>query len=396
VHANPCTPGGDAATSASLGIDLQHLRTHEFPLAAECAFLNHAGSSPLPTRSAQALQAYAARAQRKHLRYKANAEDYDCGPLRRLVAATINADPSEITFVPSTCDGVAIAANAIDWRPGDNVVLPECEYPGVVYPWLHLARRGVEARLTPAPRGHVDMEALCAAVDGRTRAVSISHVEWASGYLVDVARLGQMCRSRGILLVVDAIQSLGATPVDVRQMQADVLVAGCYKWLMGIPGAAVFYVRADAMPALVPDRAGQESVCTSLMDRPALVWKEDAMRYQVGGDCTAAQVVLEQSLGLLVEAGVERTHAHVLSLLDRLIAGLRRLGLTITSCLQPETRSTILSFTTGDLRRDEALRAHLLQNDVITALRPYGIRVSPHLYNTPEDIDALLEALRAP
>ncbi|MDR7521303.1 MAG: hypothetical protein QN168_02450 [Armatimonadota bacterium] len=164
---------------------------------------------------------------------------------------------------------------------------------------------------------------------------------------------------------------------------------------MGIPGAAVFYVRRDAMPALVPDRAGQESVCTSLMDRPALVWKEDAMRYQVGGDCTTAQVVLEQSLGLLVEAGVERIHPHVVALLDRLIAGRRRLGFTVTSSLGPQTRSAILSFTTGDLKRDEALRAHLLQRDVITALRPYGIRVSPHLYNAPEDIDALIEALQA-
>ncbi|MDR7521304.1 MAG: aminotransferase class V-fold PLP-dependent enzyme [Armatimonadota bacterium] len=104
-----------------------------------------------------------------------------------------------------------------------------CEYPGVVYPWLNLAPRGVEARLVPAPLGHVDMDALCAAIDGRTRAVSISHVQWASGHLVDVGRLGQICRSCGILLVVDAIQSLGATPVDVQQMQADVLVAGCYK-----------------------------------------------------------------------------------------------------------------------------------------------------------------------
>jgi selenocysteine lyase/cysteine desulfurase len=129
------------------------------------------------------------------------------------------------------------------------------------------------------------------------------------------------------------------------------------------------------------------------MDRPNLVWKEDAMRYQVGGDCTAAQVVLEQSLGLLVEVGVERIHAHVLALLDRLIAGLQRLGLTITSSLLPGTRSTILSFTTGDLKRDEALRTHLLHKNVITALRPYGIRVSPHLYNAPEDIDALIAAL---
>jgi selenocysteine lyase/cysteine desulfurase len=382
-------------TPTSVSPDLGYLRTHEFPLTAECAFLNHAGSSPLPARSAQALRAHADRLQRKHLRYKAATQDHDCEPLRRQVAATINGDPMEITFVPSTCDGVAMAANAIDWRPGDNVVLPECEYPGAVYPWLNLVRRGVEVRMTPAPLGQVDMDALIARIDGRTRAVSISHVEWSSGYRVDVGRLGRLCRPRGILLVVDAIQTLGVTPVDVQEMQADVLAAGCYKWLMGIPGAAVFYVRRDVMPRLLPDRAGQESVKTAMLCRPELVWKDDAMRYQVGGDCTAAQVVLESSLGLLVESGIEHTHAHILSLLDRLMLGLQRLGFTITSSWTPQTRSTILSFTSGDSKRDEALHKHLLEQDVITALRPYGIRVSPHLYNAPEDIDALLAAITA-
>ncbi|MDI6772885.1 MAG: aminotransferase class V-fold PLP-dependent enzyme [bacterium] len=378
-----------------MSLDLRYLRTHEFPLTAECAFLNHAASSPLPRRSADALRHYADHAQRKHLRYKAGAPDHDCGPLRRTLADVIKCDPSEITFVPSTCDGVAIAAGGIDWKPGDNVVLPECEYPGAVYPWLNLIRRGVEVRMMPAPNGLVDVDALLGRIDGRTRAVSVSHVEWSSGYLVDVGRIGQVTRPRGILLVVDAIQSLGVTPVDVQQMQADVLVAGCYKMLLGIPGAAVFYVRRDVMPRLLPDRAGQESVQTPMLAQPDLVWKDDAMRYQVGSDCTAALVVLESSLELLLESGVEQTHSHILALLDRLIPGLQRLGLTITSALAPGTRSTILSFATGDAARDEALHKRLLEQSVILSLRPHGLRVAPHLYNASEDIDRLVAALNA-
>ena len=378
-----------------MSFDLDYLRTHEFPLTAECAFMNHAGSSPLPQRSADALKHYADRAQAKHSRYVAGAPDHDCEPLRRTLADAINCEPSEITFVPSTCDGVSIAAGGIDWRPGDNVVLPECEYPGAVYPWLNLVRRGVEVRLTPAPLGQVDLEAAISRIDSRTRAVSISHVEWSSGYLVDVVHLGRLCRPRGILLVVDAIQSLGVTRVDVQEMQADVLVAGCYKWLLGIPGVAVMYVRRDVMPRLLPDRAGQEGVKTSMLARPELVWKDDAMRYQVGGDCTAALVVLESSLELLLGSGVEQTHSHILGLLDRLIAGLQRAGLTITSSLAPEERSTILSFTTGDATRDEALHKSLLAQNVITSLRPHGIRVAPHVYNAPDDIDALLRGLRS-
>lgn len=117
------------------------------------------------------------------------------------------------------------------------------------------------------------------------------------------------------------------------------------------------------------------------------------MRYQVGSDSTAALLVLESSLGLLLESGVERTHAHITALLDRLIPGLERLGMTITSSLAPGTRSTILSFTTGDAARDEALHRHLLERSVIVSLRPHGIRVAPHLYNSQEDADALLRAI---
>ncbi len=376
-----------------MNIDLEHLRRSEFPLTAECAFLNHAASSPLPRRSADVLSRYASRQQQRHLRYRPGAGEHDLAPLRRALAETINCDPSEVTFVPSTSDGVGIVANTVDWRSGDNVVLPECEYPGVVYPWLNLVRRGVEVRMTPASNGQVDMDALVERMDGRTRVVSISHVEWTSGYRCDVGRLGRLCRRRGIVLVVDAIQSVGVTPVDVAEMGADVLVAGCYKWLLGIPGTAVMYVRRDAMPALLPDRAGQASVKTSMVARPDLVWKDDAMRYQVGSESAAALLVLESSLGLLLESGVERTHAHIIALLDRLIPGLQRLGMTITSSLATQARSTILSFTTGDAARDEALHKRLLEQNVITSLRPHGIRVSPHLYNAPEDADALLRAI---
>ncbi len=288
---------------------------------------------------------------------------------------------------------MGIVANTVDWRSGDNVVLAECEYPGVIYPWLNLVRRGVEVRMTPAPNGQVDMDALVERMDARTRVVSISHVEWTSGYRCDVGRLGRLCRQRGIVLVVDAIQSVGVTPVDVQEMGADVLVAGCYKWMLGIPGTAVMYVRRDAMPALLPDRAGQAGVKTSMAARPDLVWKDDAMRYQVGSESTAALLVLESSLVLLLESGVERTHAHITALLDRLIPGLQRLGMTITSSLTPETRSTILSFTTGDAARDETLHKHLLEQNVIVSLRPHGIRVAPHFYNAPEDADALLRAI---
>jgi selenocysteine lyase/cysteine desulfurase len=264
-----------------------------------------------------------------------------------------------------------------------------------VYPWLNLVRRGVAVRLSAAPRGYVDLDDLARRVDRQTRVVFISHVQWSSGYRSDLTQLGRFCRDRGILFVVDVIQSLGYMPVDVRALGADVCVAGCYKWLMGIPGAAVFYVRRDVMDRLPPDHAGQCSVKTPMLARPDLAWLDDAMRYTAGAPCAPALIVLQQTLEMLLELGPERSFAHILGLLDHLVAGLHSLGLVVTSSLEPKTRSGILTFTTGDAARDEALQRHLVTRDVIVSYRPTGVRVSPHAYNTREDIDRLLVELGA-
>ncbi|MEO8449915.1 MAG: aminotransferase class V-fold PLP-dependent enzyme [Gemmatimonadota bacterium] len=365
----------------------------EFALIGDDAYLNHAASAPLPRRSADALRAYAEdRQQLCHL-YQNGTFDFDVTQLRGKLARLINAAPQSIGFVATTSDGIALALNGVDWQPGDNVVMPANEYPSVRYACEHLARRGVELREGATPSGHLDLDTLFAAVNDRTRALTVSFVHWHTGYRADLARIGEFCRQRGIISIVDGIQGLGACPVDVAAMPIDVLVAGTYKWLLGIPGSAVLYVAPDALGSVTPDRAGRASMATSVHATPAFVWHEDVMRYGPGAPPDPPLLVLEPSVDLLLEVGVGAIHSHTVELTDYAAAELAGRGFTLNTNLEAEHRSSILSFTTGTADGDETLTRSLVAQSVIVAKRGPGIRVSPHFHNSVADIDRLLEAL---
>ncbi len=365
----------------------------EFPGIRGAAYLNHAASSPLPRRSAAAVSTYLTNRQEVHRLYQAGAQDYDANPLRAKLGRLLGAPVESLTFVPTTSDGIVSAVNGLDWQPGDNVVCPSNDYPGVIYAALDLARRGVEVRQAPVDT-HLDLEQLLSLIDGRTRAVLVSHVHWQTGHRIDLAQLGSACRAAGALSVVDAIQSVGATPIDLAASGVDVLVAGGYKWLMGMPGAAVLYVAPERLATIRPDRAGWMSMATSVYGRPTIDWKPDASRFQVGGQADPSLVALDQSVELLLEVGVPTVERHVKGLLDRLLAGLPDTGLQCLSNLAPESRSTLVCLTTGDRDRDAALTRTLVSRGVIVAHRGPGIRVAPHLHNRPGDIDRLLSESR--
>jgi selenocysteine lyase/cysteine desulfurase len=306
----------------------------------------------------------------------------------------LSTEPGSIGFVPSTTDGIGAMLNGIDWRPGDNLAHPANDFPGIVYACAGLARRGVEVRAVPVD-GHLDLDRLLERIDRRTRAVVVSHVHWQTGHRVDLARLGAACRAVGALSIVDAIQSLGAIPLEPALAGIDVLVAGAYKWLLGISGVAVLWVGPRALAELMPDRWGWAGMRTSVYDDPRPEFAPDATRFQVGGAPDPVLITLERSLELLLEAGPARIESHVSALLDRLLAGLPDAGLLPRSDLRPEHRSTVLSVTTGDRDRDDRLCRRLVERGVIVARRGPGIRVSPHLHNRPADIDRLLETAAA-
>jgi selenocysteine lyase/cysteine desulfurase len=273
------------------------------------------------------------------------------------------------------------------------VVFGDDEFPSVVYAALALERRGVKARAVPV-RDHLSAADLLNAIDRRTRAVVASHVHWQTGHRIDLSELGSGCRAAGPLSIIDAIQSLGAVPTDLSASGVDVLVAGSYKWLFAIPGAAVLYAGERAVDAVTPDRAGWRSMETSVYDRPRLAWAAGARRFEAGGQPDPTLVALDRSVELLLEVGVERIYRRALGAIDRLLAGIDGTGLLVRSSLQPAHRSTIVSVSTGRPDEDDRLTRALADARIIVARRGAGIRIAPHWHNRDQDIDRAIEVVR--
>jgi cysteine desulfurase/selenocysteine lyase len=362
-------------------MQLNELR-QEFPLTEELTFLNHAATSPLPGRTRAAMTRFI-EARRFVRRAWEEYETLD-QDLRQAAGQLINASPEEIALVQNTAEGLNIAAHALPFQPGDNVILCDMEYPANVYPWMNLERRGVEIRIVPNREGGLALDDLEAAIDQRTRVVAVSSVEFLTGFRNDLKGIGELCRAKGTYFVVDGIQSLGVIPLDVRECHIDMLSCGGPKWLMGPCGQGFFYCRRELLEEIIPAYAGATSVVDFLNFRDYnLTFLPDARRFELGTPNLVGMAGLLASVSLLLEVGIEEIRRWTLHLTDVLIEDLQMRGYQIASCLRPAHRSAIISFPTPDVEADYE---KLVANQVIVSLRENYIRVSPHGYNTEEEV----------
>jgi selenocysteine lyase/cysteine desulfurase len=373
-------------------IDLAAFRDR-FPVTERYVYMNHAALGPLPQVAVDRAAAVA--------RSLADSGDElwhdrlaELERVRGLAARLVGARAEhEIAFVQNTSDGLSVAANGIDWRPGDNVVGAACEFPANVYPWMRLAEYGVEYRQAEERDGRVDPDELLGLVDDRTRVMAISWVQFASGFRSDLARLGAACRERGVLFVVDAIQGLGALALDVERDNVDVFAADAHKWLLGPEGIGLLYVSDRVVDRIRPVRVGWTSVKDWIKwTRYDLTYREGAGRFEPGTLNTLGIYALGGSLELLLEAGLEAIERRVLWLTDRLARGLEARGLTVVSSRRPGETSAIVAALSPDGRYRETV-ARLRDQGILIAHRAGRLRISPHFYNTEEEVDRLLEAL---
>ncbi|MCD6555371.1 MAG: aminotransferase class V-fold PLP-dependent enzyme [Anaerolineae bacterium] len=362
-------------------IDVEKLRA-EIPATEEYAYLNHAVVSPLPRRVSEAVARFVADRGLEPRFYTRWQELEDM--FRQAAARLIHAEPEEITFVHSTAEGLNAVAQSLPLAAGDNVVLCDVEYPANVYPWMNLASKGVETRIIPHREGGLSIEDLEEAVDDHTRVVTVSSVEFLTGFHNDLARIGTLCRERGIYFAVDAIQSLGMIPMDVRAYGIDFLAAGGYKWLMGPLGTGLLYVRQELIEQLRPVYVGASSVVggKGFLDYD-LTFQPDATRFKLGTINKAGMAGLLVATEFLMAVGIEAIEARTRHLTDVLIADLQRRGYEIASCLRPERRSAIVSFVVPD---PQTACATLHEQGVIVAPREGYIRVAPHFYNTEAEV----------
>jgi selenocysteine lyase/cysteine desulfurase len=313
--------------------------------------------------------------------------------VRALVARLIHASPDEIAFVGSTSHGLNIVAAGIDWRAGDNVVCAETEFPANVYPWLNLRRKGVEVRFARQDQGRIPLEAIATQMDDRTRLVAISLVEFFTGYRNNLAAIGDLCRQRGARLCVDGIQGLGVLPVAVRECGVDFLAAHGAKWLLGPIGSGFLYCRRERLLELDLAMAGWRSVVDQReYFRYESDWFDTARRFEVGSLNYLGLTGLGASLELLLEIGLASISERVLQLTERLIRLLRDHHYRVITPSRREERAGIVSFLPRD-DDPEGTVARLKAADIVVSARGPGVRVSPHFYNTKEEIDTLMRVL---
>lgn len=369
-----------------------HRLRREFSVTGRYAYLNHAAVSPLPRRSAERVAALAhdiALTGDRHWPDR-NAE---AERVRGLAARLFGArHPHEVSFAENTSTALSMVAEGLDWRPGDNVVGAAVEFPSNVYPWMNLASRGVEHRLVGEREGRLDLDELIGRIDGRTRVVALSWVQYASGFRSDLARIGAACRERGALFVVDVIQGLGALALDVERDLVDVAAGAAHKWLLGPEGIAVLYVSDRVVDRLRPVRAGWRS----MHDQQSwtefrLDWNDGAKRYESGTLNVLGIAALGGSLEVLLEAGIEAIEPRVLALADRAARGLAERGFDLLSSRRPGEASGIVMATHPGRATDDLVN-HLAERGVIVAARAGRLRVSPHFYNTEDEVDRLLNA----
>ncbi len=363
----------------------------EFPITENRIFFDHAKVSPLPNRVRQAVNAFV---EDTSLFGTVNYSDWmaKVESVRASFARLIHADVSEVAFVKNTSEGISIVANGLDWKPGDKVVIPDIVFPAIVYPGGNLKRLGVETRFVPAIDGRVLFDDLVARVDSRTRILSVSSVECNSGFRNDLNRIGTFCKEKGILFCVDAIQSLGVLPMDVKRDHIDFLAADGHKWLLSVEGLGGFYISAKAMEKIHPAVVGWNSVINAYdFMNYDFTLRPDAQRFEEGSFNTMSIMAFGAALSLFHEVGVDNIERRVMSLGDRIIEGLQRRNFKILNSVIPEERSGSISFN-GEMDL-EKFSDYAADNQVSLTVRNGMVRLSPHFYNRESEIDRFFDLL---
>lgn len=365
-----------------------------FPITERSIYLNHAAVSPPPLSTIDAVQTQlrdvAENGSLNYTKWITVKEQ-----ARKLAAAMLGARPDQIAFMRNTSDALSTVANGLRWRAGDNLVTFRNEFPSNVYPWLRIRNVfGVEVRTCEERDGRIDLNEMIALIDHSTRVVAISQVQYASGFRTDLERLGRAARAHDALLVVDSIQAMGVIPTDVNGELIDVAAAGGHKWLLTPEGIGLLYLSDRARERVEPTLVGWISVPEPEdYNNFEQCWKDGALAWETGTGPASLFYGLEASLRLLSETGVDRIARHLEHLTDHLCIRLQHMNYQVLSSRVKSEKSQIVCIRHRAGLSAMALYFHLKARKIITAPRGDRLRLAPHLYNTIEEMDQLVEAL---
>jgi cysteine desulfurase / selenocysteine lyase len=369
------------------------LRADLYPHTKHCIHLNHAGTSPIAEPVAEAAREVLLELQSENA-FNAYKNDFARQTeLRQTIGRMINAPEEAIALVKNTSHGLAITSQAIAFSPGQNVVAAACEYPSNIYPWQALKQtQGVETKLVAADvNGWVSEDDLIAACDTQTRVLAVSWIQWHTGQRMNVQKLGAFCRERGILLVVDAVQGVGALKLDLANLPIDMATAGCHKWMMAPGGIGFLYIRPSLLKNLLPTNVGWN------WTQSPIEWhklqfedtKKTAARYEEGTPAILNVATLLAALQLLENVGWENIEERVLALANHAQVRLTAKGMQMMS--RPN-HSGAVTFRHPTLPHTEIL-TRFEQANIVIAERYGNLRFSPHFYNTKEEIESAIALL---
>jgi cysteine desulfurase / selenocysteine lyase len=372
------------------------LRQHEFPVTGAKVFLAHAGVCPIPRRVAEAIRNYALSSTLGDQETLVPA--LQLRQTRELAARLLHASAEDIALVGPTSLALSFVAGGLSWRRGDNLVVYFDDYPANVYPWMALAARGVTVRFLHAREyGCVRPADVMEQVDEQTRLVALASCHFVAGFRPDIQAIGKYLRARGVLFCVDAIQTLGAFPMNVEFI--DFLAADAHKWLLGPCAAGLLYVRKEVQAAMRPVVQGWHNVkCPNFVAQEQIEWQPDARRYEAGSANLLGLVGLRAALELIEELGVDDIAAELQRKRAWFVPAVRAKGFQVLSAdARPENAGGIMSLYRDGLDMP-ALHRRLEASQVITSLRTdrqgrHYLRLSPHFYNTDAELQRVLELL---
>jgi cysteine desulfurase / selenocysteine lyase len=312
---------------------------------------------------------------------------------KNILGDMINCTGDRIAFLDNTANGIICLALGIDWKPGDRIILNDVEFPANVYPFLQLKEKGVEVDILKSKNGIVTAEQIIDAIQPGTKLISVSFVQFLSGYRIDLEKIGKVCKEKGIIFCVDSIQGLGAIRLDVEKCSIDFLANGTQKWMLGLQGLAFIYVRKELQDKMKSAPIGWLAVKDAWdLLRFDLTPKESAERFQPGTLNNLGIYAFNSSMKFLKEFGFDEIEKQILSNSKYFIDELEKIGYKLPLYSLPEKHlSGIVSFRTGN---GQKILEHLNQKKIVCSLREGYIRFAPHFFNTKQDIDFVVDTLK--
>ena len=373
------------------------------PISERWAYLDHAAVGPLSAPATQAIRQFADQASLDgDTVWPSWAAEIE--RLREKTAGLIGAEKSEVCMVPNTSTGINLVAEGWPWKAGDNVILPDGEFPSNLFPWMNQASRGVELKIIPRRGEIVDVEDLINAIDGSTRMIAVSWVGYASGYRVDLETLVAKAHERGVLVFLDAIQGLGLYELDVQKVPVDFLAADGHKWLLGPEGAGVAMIRQQHQDQMRCTNVGWSSVKNSFnYAEPQLQLRDTAARFEPGSANMVGIAALSASMEIFRQVRKHHGEAsigeRIVQLSNLLTEKLAEIGVASRMSAAPDAwgssnQSGIVTFDVPSCEPAEVRRRCLVE-DVVVSCRGGGVRASIHAYNNENDLQRLVDVVES-